>query len=135
VLNTRIKRAVCFTATKQYNTKIDTACIMRTPGKTHPSLPVILLLNAGIAVITAGAALVVLLIAPLGMAAVLACSGSVAVLSFVLGVLADLWLWHDLSFGRSRQGFSDDTGWDARKKRRGLPPQAGATDLPAQRRP
>lgn len=135
VLNTRIKRAMCFTAAIEGKTLLDTASIMRTTGKTHPSLPVILLLNAGIAVITAGAALVVLLIAPLGMAAVLACSGAVAVLSFVLGVVSDLWLWHGLSFARKRQGFSDDTGWEARKKRRGLPPRGGATDLPAQRRP
>ena len=42
----------------------------------------ILLVNAAVAVATSGAALVVLLIAPLGIAAVLSCTGLVAALSF-----------------------------------------------------
>jgi hypothetical protein len=95
----------------------------------------ILLVNAAVAVVTSGAALVVLLIAPLGIAAVLACTGLVAVLSFVLGVVADLWLWHGLSGGRDRKGFPDATGWEARDERRGLPPVAGPADLPSRRRP
>ena len=95
----------------------------------------ILLLNAGVALITSGAALVVLLIAPLGMAAVLSCTGLVAALSFVLGVVADLWLWHGLNDGRNRKGFSNSTGRKARAERRGLPPMTGPADLLTRRRP
>jgi hypothetical protein len=94
----------------------------------------ILLLNAGVSVITSGAVLVVLLIAPLGLAAVLSCTGLVAVLSFVLGVVADLWLWDGLSGGRNRKGFTDSTGRVAKDERRGLPPMAGPADLPSRRR-
>ena len=67
----------------------------------------ILLANAAVAVVTSGAALLVLLIAPLGIAAVLSCTGLVAALSFGLGILADLWLWHGLGGGRNRPGFPD----------------------------
>jgi len=95
----------------------------------------ILLANAAVAVVTSGAALVVLLIAPLGIAAVLSCTGLVAALSFGLGILADLWLWHGLGGGRNRQGFTDSEGWEARDERRGLPPMTGPADLPWRRRP
>jgi hypothetical protein len=95
----------------------------------------ILLVNAAVAVVTSGAALVVLLIAPLGIAAVLTCTGLVAALSFGLGILADLWLLHGLGGGRNRQGFTDSEGWEARDERRGLPPMPGPADLPSRRRP
>jgi len=95
----------------------------------------ILLVNAAVAVVTSGAALVVLLIAPLGIAAVLSCTGLVAVLSFGLGIVADLWLWHGLGSGRKRPGFPDSEGWEARDERRGLPPMPGPADLPSRRRP
>jgi hypothetical protein len=95
----------------------------------------ILLVNAAVAVVTSGAALVVLLIAPLGIAAVLSCTGLVAALSFGLGILADLWLWHGLGGGRNRPGVPDSEGWEARDERRGLPPMPGPADLPSRRRP
>lgn len=95
----------------------------------------ILLVNAAVAVVTSGAALVVLLIAPLGIAAVLSCTGLVAALSFGLGILADLWLWHGLRGGRNRNGFPDSKGWEARDERRELPPMTGPADLPSRRRP
>ena len=95
----------------------------------------ILLVNAAVAVVTSGAALVVLLIAPLGIAAVLACTGLVAALSFGLGIVADLWLWHGLGGGRNRPGFPDSESWEAGDERRGLPPMSGPADLPSRRRP
>ena len=97
----------------------------------------ILLVNAAVAVATSGAALVVLLIAPLGIAAVLSCTGLVAALSFGLGILADLWLWHGLGGGRNRTGFPDSEGWEARDERRGLPPvtMTGRADLPSRHGP
>lgn len=113
---------------------IEEACNMRNIGESSHSLRTILLLNAGVSVITSGAALVVLLIAPLGLAAVLSCTGLVAVLSFVLGVVADLWLWHGLSGSRNRKGFPDSTRSESRDEPRGLPPKAGAADLPTRRR-
>jgi hypothetical protein len=95
----------------------------------------ILLVNAAVAVVTSGAALVVLLIAPLGIAAVLTCTGLVAALSFGLGIVADLWLWHGLGGCRNRPGFPDSEGWEARDERRGLPPMTGPADSPSRRRP
>jgi hypothetical protein len=53
-------------------------------------LPLILLVNGGVALLTSGVALLVLLIAPLGLTAVITCTALVAVLSFVSGVVADL---------------------------------------------
>jgi len=111
------------------------ACNVRTTGESSHSLQTILLVNAGVAVITSGAALVVLLIAPLGMAAVLSCTGLVAALSFGLGIAADLWLWHGLGGGRSRVGFHESPGREVRDDRRVLPPTAGPDDLPMRRRP
>jgi hypothetical protein len=114
---------------------IQEACSVRNTGDSNHSLRTILLLNAGVALITSGAALVVLLIAPLGIAAVLSCTGLVAALSFGLGILADLWLWHGLGGGRNRPGVPDSEGWEARDERRGLPPMTGPADLPSRRRP
>jgi hypothetical protein len=112
---------------------IQEACNVRNTGESGHSIRTILLLNAGVAVITSGAALVVLLIAPLGLAAVLTCTGLVAVLSFVMGIVADLWLWDGLNGGRNRRGCRVSTGWEA-KDERGLPPIAGPADLPSRRR-
>ena len=94
----------------------------------------ILLVNAGVAVVTSGAAFVVLLIAPLGIAAVLSCTGLVAALSFGLGIVADLWLWHGLSGGKNRPGYPESKSWEVRDERRGLPPMPGPADLPTRRR-
>lgn len=55
-----------------------------------------LLANGCVALITSGGALVVLLIAPLGLAAVVTCTVLVALLSFTVGLVADLLLWHRL---------------------------------------
>ena len=95
----------------------------------------ILLVNAAVAAVTSGAALVVLLIAPLGLAAVLGCTGLVAVLSFVLGVGADLWLWHGLGPNTNRSGASAPSGWPRPEGRMGLPPGTGPDDLPTRRNP
>ena len=95
----------------------------------------ILLANAAVAVVTSGAALLVLLIAPLGIAAVLSCTGLVAAMSFGLGIVADLWLWHGLGGGRNRPGDPESEGWEARDERRGLPRMPGPADLPSRRRP
>jgi hypothetical protein len=114
---------------------IQEACNVRNTGESNHTLRTILLLNAGVAVITSGAALVVLLIAPLGLAAVLSCTGLMAALSFGLGVGADLWLWNGLGGDWNRRGFPDSQGWEARHESRGLPPMAGPGDLSPRRRP
>lgn len=113
---------------------IEEAGNVRTTSDSHHSLRTILLVNGAVAVVTSGAALVVLLIAPLGMAAVVSCTGLVAALSFGLGTVADLWLWHGLG-GRKRGVYPDTHGWEAKDERRGLPPMAGPGDLPSRRRP
>lgn len=61
----------------------------------------VLAVNGCVALLTAGATLVVLLIAPLGLAAVLTCTVLVAVLAFTGGVAADLLIWRNLSNGGS----------------------------------
>ena len=94
-----------------------------------------LLANACVALVTSGATLLVLLIAPLGLAAVLGCTGLVAVLSFVLGVGADLWLWHGLGPNTNRSGASAPSGWPRPEGRMGLPPGTGPDDLPTRRNP
>jgi len=100
----------------------------------HP-LRLFLLANACVALITSGATLLVLLIAPLGMAAVLSCTGLVAVMSFVLGVGSDLWLWHGLNPSNKRNGASEPTGWPRPQGRMGLPPTTGPQDLTTRRNP
>lgn len=55
-----------------------------------------LLANGCVALITSGGTLVVLLIAPLGLAAVLSCTLLVALLSFATGLAADVLLWRML---------------------------------------
>lgn len=56
-------------------------------------MPLILLANGGVALLTSGTTLLLLLIAPLGLAAVLTCTVLVALLSFGAGVVKDLLLW------------------------------------------
>ena len=94
-----------------------------------------LLANACVALVTSGATLLVLLVAPLGLAAVLSCTGLVAVLSFVLGVGADLWLWQGLGPSSKRSGASEPSGWPRPKGRIGLPPGTGPDELPTRRNP
>ena len=94
-----------------------------------------LLANACVALVTSGATLLVLLIAPLGLAAVLGCTGLVAVLSFLLGVGADLWLWHGLNRSTKRSGASDPSGWSRSQGQMGLPPRTGSDDLTTRRNP
>ena len=94
-----------------------------------------LLANACVALVTSGATLLVLLIAPLGLAAVLGCTGLVAGLSFLLGVGADLWLWHGLGPSTNRSGASAPSGWPKPKGRIGLPPGTGPDELPTRRNP
>lgn len=55
-----------------------------------------LVANGCVALITSGGALVVLLIAPLGLAAVVTCTVLVALLSFTVGLVADVLLWQHL---------------------------------------
>jgi len=98
-------------------------------------LRLFLLANACVALVTSGATLLVLLIAPLGLAAVLGCTGLVAVLSFVLGVGADLWLWQGLGPSSKHSGASAPSGWPRQEGRMGLPPETGPDELPTRRNP
>ena len=98
-------------------------------------LRLFLLANACVALATSGATLLVLLIAPLGLAAVVGCTALVAVLSFVLGVGADLWLWHGLNRSTKRSGASDPSGWSRSQGQMGLPPRTGSDDLTTRRNP
>jgi hypothetical protein len=108
---------------------------MQSTRNLKQPLRLFLLANACVALVTSGATLVVLLIAPLGLAAVLGCTGLVAVLSFVLGVGADLWLWHGLNRSTNRSGASAPSGWPRPEGRMGLPPGTGPDDLPTRRNP
>jgi hypothetical protein len=98
-------------------------------------LRLFLLANACVALVTSGTTMLVLLIAPLGLAAVLSCTGLVAGLSFVLGVGADLWLWHGLNRSTKRSGASDPSGWSRSQGQMGLPPRTGSDDLTTRRNP
>lgn len=62
-------------------------------------LRLLLLVNTLVALVTSGGALVVLLIAPLGLAAVVSCTLLVAALTFSAGLAADLLLWRRLQPG------------------------------------
>ncbi len=73
--------------------------LLRTTMASIRPLPMILLANGCVALVTSGAALLVLLIAPLGLTAVITCTALVAGLSFVGGVIADLVLWRLLPMG------------------------------------
>lgn len=64
----------------------------------------LVLANACVALITSGGALVVLLIAPLGLAAVISCTVLVALLSFCAGLSADVVLWRLLLAKGSNAG-------------------------------
>jgi len=72
----------------------------------------ILLANGCVALVTSGAALLVLLIAPLGLTAVITCTVLVAGLSFVGGVFADLVLWHLLPMATGSRR-SKTASWSA----------------------
>lgn len=82
---------------------IDHASTMRRLIPMPQPLPLILLANGGVALLTSGATLVLLLIAPLGLAGVITCTMLVALLSFGAGVLKDLlfWRWLGLAGGIS----------------------------------
>lgn len=69
---------------------------MRTTTSPRRAMRSLLLVNGCVALITSAGALVVLLIAPLGLAAVLSCTLLVALLSFAAGLLADVLLWRIL---------------------------------------
>ena len=99
------------------------------------ALRLFLLANACVALATSGATLLVLLIAPLGLAAVLGCTALVAVASFCLGVVADLWLWKVLSPHITFSGASDSTGWTKTLGRIGLTPGKSPDELPTRRNP
>ncbi|MFM8525891.1 MAG: CRISPR-associated protein Csx18 [Cyanobacteriota bacterium] len=60
-----------------------------------------LLLNLLIAIINGSATLVVLLIAPLGLAGVVTCTVMVAVLSLITGLIGDLLLWRLVDMDRA----------------------------------
>ena len=108
---------------------------MQSTRNLKQPLRLFLLANACMALVTSGATLLVLLIAPLGLAAVLSCTGLVAGLSFVLGVGADLWLWHGLNRSTKRSGASDPSGWSRSQGQMGLPPRTGSDDLTTRRNP
>ena len=108
---------------------------MQSTRNLKQPLRLFLLANACVALATSGATLLVLLIAPLGLAAVLGCTALVAVLSFVLGVGADLWLWHGLGPSSKHSGASAPSGWPKPKGRIGLPPGTGPDELPTRRNP
>jgi hypothetical protein len=95
----------------------------------------LLFVNGCVALVTSGAALVVLLIAPLGLAAVLSCTGLVAVLSFVLGVVADLWLWHGLIPRIKRRAATELNDWPMPEGRIGLAPSKCSEELPMRSNP
>jgi hypothetical protein len=57
------------------------------------TLKLLVLVNALVALLCAGATLVLLLIAPLGLAAVLACTLLVGLISFGAGLAGDLVIW------------------------------------------
>jgi hypothetical protein len=57
------------------------------------TLKLIVVVNALVSLVTAGGTLVLLLIAPLGLAAVIGCTLLVAGLTFAAGVVADLVIW------------------------------------------
>jgi hypothetical protein len=98
-------------------------------------LRLLLFVNGCVALVTSGAALVVLLIAPLGLAAVLSCTGLVAVFSFVLGVGADLWLWHGLNPRIKRRAATELNDWPMPEGRIGLAPSKCSEELPMRRNP
>jgi hypothetical protein len=98
-------------------------------------LRLFLFANGCVALVTSSATLVLLLIAPLGLAAVLSCTGLVAVLSFVLGVVADLWLWHGLKPRIKRRAATELNDWPMPEGRIGLAPRKSSEELPMRRNP
>lgn len=80
-------------AIRRHAGSIDHASTMRRLIPMPQPLPLILLANGGVALLTSGATLVLLLIAPLGLAGVITCTMLVALISFGAGVVKDLLLW------------------------------------------
>ena len=64
--------------------------LMRTTKLSRRTIRSLLLANGCVCLITSGGALVILLIAPLGLAAVIGCTVLVALLSFGAGLAADV---------------------------------------------
>lgn len=62
-------------------------------GPLHFLLKISVLLNLLVAMVNGAVTLVLLLIAPLGLATVVTCTVLVALVSFALGVVADVLLW------------------------------------------
>jgi len=114
---------------------IQEVCNMPSSRDLKRQLRLLLFVNGCVALVTSGAALVVLLIAPLGLAAVLSCTGLVAVLSFVLGVVADLWLWHGLTPRIKRRAATELNDWPMPEGRIGLAPSKSSEELPMRRNP
>jgi len=100
----------------------------------HSLLKISVLLNLLLAMVNGAATLVLLLIAPLGLATVITCTVLVALISFALGVVADVLLWRLLPADQaSGRGRSSATG----QRLAGSPGQpalgTGAARLPRRR--
>jgi len=67
--------------------------VMRRTMSSRRALRAMLVANGCVSILTSAGALVVLLIAPLGLAAVLSCTLLVGLLSFGIGLAADVVLW------------------------------------------
>ena len=71
--------------------------VMRSTSGSRRLLRSVLVANGFVALLTSSGALVVLLVAPLGLAAVVTCTAIVGILSFSIGLAADLWLLQHLA--------------------------------------
>ena len=84
--------------------------VMRETMASHPTIRALLVANGCVALITSSAALVVLLIAPLGLAGVITCTLLVALLCFSAGLVADVVLWRLLQANGTGPGFDGPRG-------------------------
>jgi hypothetical protein len=84
--------------------------VMRKIKTSHPTIRALLVANGCVALITSSAALVVMLIAPLGLAAVITCTLLVAVLCFSAGLVADVLLWRLFQANRAVPGLDEPRG-------------------------
>lgn len=77
----------------------------------HLLLKISVLLNLLVAMVNGAVTLVLLLIAPLGLATVITCTVLVTLVSFALGVVADVLLWRllpaDQAIGHGRAATTD----------------------------
>lgn len=71
-------------------------CVMRRTIGSRRAVRSMLVANGCVALTTGAATLVVLLIAPLGLAAVVTCTVMVGLVSFGMGLVADVLLWRYL---------------------------------------